>query len=48
MLCPVRGRAHYWSKKMQAVQKNSAKKITIAILFLIAVAFYVGIFAKYW
>lgn len=33
---------------MQGVQKNSAKKSTVIILFLIALAFYIGIFAKYW
>lgn len=33
---------------MQAVQKTSAKKSTIVILVLIALSFYVAIFAKYW
>jgi len=33
---------------MQEVRKNSAKKSTITILVLIALSFYVAIFAKYW
>ncbi len=33
---------------MQEVSKNSAKKSTIVILVLIALSFYVAVFAKYW
>jgi len=33
---------------MQQVRKVSAKKSTIMILVLVAVSFYLAIFAKYW
>jgi len=50
MNSPVPGwdRAIYRINVMQHIQKTSAKKSTIVILVLIALSFYVAIFAKYW
>jgi len=33
---------------MQQVRKVTAKKSTITILVLVALSFYVAVFAKYW
>jgi len=44
----MQGRQLERSIKMQQVRKVSAKKSTIAILVLVALSFYVAVFAKYW